>query len=70
MKKYSLFKEVKISNIILVVLGIGLCIMSLVIDEKFHYTYLILTILLLAIFIRDLKKYFNLKNNIIFKKIC
>ena len=42
MKKYSLFNEVKISNIILIILGIGLCIMSLVIDEKFHFTYLIL----------------------------
>lgn len=37
--------------------------MSLVIDEKFHFTYLILTLLLISIFIRDLRKYFNLKNN-------
>ena len=63
MKKYNILSEVKISNIILIILGIGLCIMSLAIDEKFHFTYLILTILLLAILVRDLKKYFNLKNN-------
>lgn len=63
MKKYNIFSEVKISNIILIILGIGLCIMSLIVDEKFHFTYLILTILLLAILVRDLKKYFNLKNN-------
>ena len=37
MKKYNIFSEVKISNIILIILGIGLCIMSLVIDEKFHF---------------------------------
>ena len=35
--------------------------MSLIIDEKFHYTYLILTILLIIIFIRDFRKYLNLK---------
>ena len=63
MKKYNIFSEVKISNIILIILGIGLCIMSLAIDEKFHFTYLILTLLLISIFIRDLRKYFNLKNN-------
>ena len=63
MKKYNIFSEVKISNIILIILGIGLCIMSLATDEKFHFTYLILTLLLISIFIRDLRKYFNLKNN-------
>lgn len=63
MKKYNIFSEVKISNIILIILGIGLCIMSLIVDEKFHFTYLILTLLLISIFIRDLRKYFNLKNN-------
>ena len=59
MKKYNIFSEVKISNIILIILGIGLCIMSLANDEKFHFTYLILTLLLISIFIRDLRKYFN-----------
>lgn len=63
MKKYNIFSEVKISNIILIILGIGLCIISLIVDEKFHFTYLILTLLLISIFIRDLRKYFNLKNN-------
>ena len=41
MKKYNVFCEIKISNIILIILGISLCVMSLIIDEKFHYTYLI-----------------------------
>lgn len=61
MKKYNVFCEIKISNIILIILGISLCVMSLIIDEKFHYTYLILTILLIIIFIRDFRKYLNLK---------
>ncbi len=63
MKKYNLFSEVKISNIILIILGIGLCIVSGFIEKELQYTYLILTIFLLIIFIRDLKKYLNLKNN-------
>lgn len=61
MKKYNVFCEIKISNIILIILGISLCVMSLIIDEKFHYTYLILTILLIIIFIRNFRKYLNLK---------
>lgn len=61
MKKYNVFCKIKISNIILIILGISLCVMSLIIDEKFHYTYLILTILLIIIFIRDFRKYLNLK---------
>ena len=54
MKKYNIFSEVKISNIILIILGIGLCIISLAIDEKFHFTYLILTLLLISIFYTNL----------------
>ena len=64
MKKYNVFCEIKISNIILIILGISLCVMSLIIDEKFHYTYLILTILLIIIFIRDFRKYLNLKKHL------
>ena len=70
MKKYNIFSEVKISNIILIILGIGLCIMSLAIDEKFHFTYLILTLLLISIFIRDLRKYFNFKDKKFFILQC
>ena len=70
MKRYNIFSEVKISNIILIILGIGLCIMSLAIDEKFHFTYLILTLLLITIFIRDLRKYFNFKDKKFFILQC
>ena len=70
MKKYNIFSEVKISNIILIILGIGLCIMSLAIDEKFRFTYLILTLLLISIFIRDLRKYFNFKDKKFFILQC
>lgn len=61
MKKYNAFCEVKISNIILIILGIALCVVSIVIDKKLNYTFLILTLLLVMIFARDLKKYLNLK---------
>lgn len=61
MKKYNVFCEVKISNIILIILGIALCVVSIVIDKKLNYTFLILTLLLVMIFARDLKKYLNLK---------
>lgn len=61
MKKYNVFCEVKISNIILIIFGIALCVVSIVIDKKLNYTFLILTLLLVMIFARDLKKYLNLK---------
>lgn len=59
--KYNVFCEVKIVNIILIILGIGLCIISLFVDKKLDYSSLIITLLLVAMFVKNLKKYLNLK---------
>lgn len=59
--KYNVFCEVKIVNIILIILGIGLCIISLFVDKKLDHSSLIITLLLVAMFVKNLKKYLNLK---------
>ncbi len=61
--KYNVFCEVKIANIILIILGIGLCIVSLFTDDKFNYSSLMITLLLVAMFVKNLKKYLNLKKH-------
>ncbi|MGN1379404.1 MAG: hypothetical protein ACI4XR_03290 [Bacilli bacterium] len=63
MKKYNVFCEVKKTNIILIILGIGLVIYSIFMEDKIDYTFLILTILLIAIFVKDVVRYKNIKNN-------
>ena len=49
MKKYNIFCEIKIVNIILIILGLGLTIFSVVSQGKLDYTSLIITILLILI---------------------
>ena len=63
MKKYNIFCEVKIVNIILIILGLGLTIFSVVSHGKLDYTSLIITILLILILLKDVVRYKNIKNN-------
>lgn len=63
MKKYNIFCEVKIVNIILIILGLGLTIFSVVSQGKLDYTSLIITILLILILLKDVVRYKNIKNN-------
>lgn len=63
MKKYNIFCEVKIVNIILIILGLGLTIFSVVSKGKLDYTSLIITILLILILLKDVVRYKNIKNN-------
>ena len=63
MKKYNIFCEVKIVNIILIILGLGLTIFSVVGHGKLDYTSLIITILLILILLKDVVRYKNIKNN-------
>ena len=63
MKKYNIFYEVKIVNIILIILGLGLTIFSVVSQGKLDYTSLIITILLILILLKDVVRYKNIKNN-------
>lgn len=63
MKKYNIFCEIKIVNIILIILGLGLTIFSVVSQGKLDYTSLIITILLILILLKDVVRYKNIKNN-------
>lgn len=63
MKKYNIFCELKIVNIILIILGLGLTIFSVVSQGKLDYTSLIITILLILILLKDVVRYKNIKNN-------
>ena len=63
MKKYNIFCEIKIVNIILIILGLGLTIFSVVSHGKLDYTSLIITILLILILLKDVVRYKNIKNN-------
>ena len=63
MKKYNIFCEIKIVNIILIILGLGLTIFSVVSKGKLDYTSLIITILLILILLKDVVRYKNIKNN-------
>lgn len=63
MKKYNIFCEIKIVNIILIILGLGLTIFSIVSQGKLDYTSLIITILLILILLKDVVRYKNIKNN-------
>ena len=63
MKKYNIFCEIKIINIILIILGLGLTIFSVVSQGKLDYTSLIITILLILILLKDVVRYKNIKNN-------
>ena len=63
MKKYNIFCELKIINIILIILGLGLTIFSVVSQGKLDYTSLIITILLILILLKDVVRYKNIKNN-------
>lgn len=63
MKKYNIFCEIKIVNIILIILGLGLTIFSVVSQGKLDYTSLIITILLILILLKDVVRYKNIKNS-------
>lgn len=63
MNKYNIFCEIKIVNIILIILGLGLTIFSIVSQGKLDYTSLIITILLILILLKDVVRYKNIKNN-------
>lgn len=63
MKKYNIFCELKIVNIILIILGLGLTIFSVISQGKLDYTSLIITILLILILLKDVVRYKNIKNN-------
>lgn len=63
MKKYNIFCEIKIVNIILIILGLGLTIFSVVSQGKLDYTSLIITILLILILLKDVVRYKNIKND-------
>lgn len=63
MKKYNIFCEIKIVNIILIILGLGLTIFSVLSQGKLDYTSLIITILLILILLKDVVRYKNIKNN-------
>ncbi len=60
-KKYNVFCEVRITNIILIILGTIICTVPLFTKLKFDTTILIILILLILIFVKDLRKYLNIK---------
>ena len=60
---YNIWCEVKKNNIILIIIGIIFSIVELFINNKYDYSILIITILLIAYLIKCISKYFSLKKH-------
>ena len=60
---YNIWCEVKMSNIVLSVLGIFFSIGSFFIDSKYDYTILIITLLSIAYLLNRVFKYLSLKKH-------
>lgn len=60
---YNIWCEVKKFNIILVIIGIIFSVLSIFIDEKYDYTILLITLVLIVYLIKCVLKYLSLKKH-------
>lgn len=60
---YNIWCEVKKTNIILITIGIFFSIIELFVGNKYNYSILIITLLLIAYLIKCIFKFFSLKKN-------